>query len=227
MKIEQIVATHGLVLARAAQEETLHDWDNMPKRLVINDETFTLLANYSDHFKKHYAGSNGGTIDISWYKVERNNFTASVVTHLRSETTVNFVNKTFDIEFKRDGAKASDIAREIEESLRRYPGSRAIARVATELSIRSPEDLPKRIIVKQRAYDFVPINPEYATVIQRGLKARWICRATGGSIRWVYNQIELREFSYQKIPSVSLNIKRVAVPNVAVLIHELESKTWR
>ena len=226
MKIEQIVATHGLVLARAAQEETLHDWDNMPKRLVINGETFMLLPGASDHFAKHYAGV-AGTLAINWYKVEHGNFTATVISRLRSDVTDGFVNKTFDIEFKRDGAKASDIAREIEESLRRYPGSRATARVATELSIKSPEDLTKRIVVKNRAYDFVPINPEYATVIQRGLKARWICRATGGSIRWVYNQIELREFSYQKIPSVSLNVKRVAVPNVAVLIHELESKTWR
>lgn len=146
MKIEQIAAAHDLVLARAAQEEPLHDWDNMPKRLVINGETFNLIVNQSDHFKKHYSTSNNyGTLDFRWYKVERGNFVASVVTRLRSDATAGFVNKTFDIELKRDGTKANDIAREIEDALKRYPGSRATARIGLDPSLSTMDNPPRSL----------------------------------------------------------------------------------
>lgn len=213
---------HHMAEARTQHQvnSVLHEIDDLPSVIKVGSLTFKrneeigIERHEHTHWCFYNDTTNAWSLHIHFWP-ERHDFDLQVI-WLKNERVIGHVG--FPIP-----TKLADLASKIAE----YVIKPTTARVALEEGIKTPEDLPKRIVLKRRAYDFVALNPEHKSAYQRGLKARWVCKETGGSIRWVYNQIEVREFKFNKVPQITLNVKRTLIPNVAVLIYELERMPWR
>lgn len=96
------------------------------------------------------------------------------------------------------------------------------ARVATETRIRTPDDLPKVITINNVDYEFKPLKPGHKH--RRGVKAIWISTRRGGSILWVYNEVQWRPDSFTYIPDGRVNTKLTPVYSVDQLVALLKTK---
>ena len=96
------------------------------------------------------------------------------------------------------------------------------ARVATETRIRAPEDLPKVITINNIDYEFTPFKHDHK--YSKGVKARWISDRRGGSILWVYNEVQWRADSFTRIPDGRVNTKLTPMYSVDQLVALLKTK---